>query len=370
MNRKEKFLYQEWLIIIISWIFITNFFSWIVLANLSLFIDITQLREIGKENALADYLSSGFQYLEATLFGILFGFAFGLINYFIRDSKIRRKSFGKIILIQSLLYLTALIITFFIIYSLFKILDIFPAGVEPLHFAQTITFEYMLSMLLYFTFFILLTNFVLQVNKRFGPGNLIKMVLGTYHTPKEEHRIFLFLDLKDSTGIAEKLGHKVYSQFLANCYYDLTDIIIKYRAEVYQYVGDEVVLSWGVKSGLEDLNCIKAFFAYENELVKQKDFYMNNYNVVPEFKGGMDMGFVTVAEVGDIKREIAYHGDVLNTAARIQDHCNSLGVKILISEHLEKMLPSVNDFQNKFMGEVKLRGKKDNVKIYSITYSK
>jgi len=31
-----------------------------------------------------------------------------------------------------------------------------------------------------------------------------------------------------------------------------------------------------------------------------------------------------VAEVGEIKTEIAYHGDTINTAARIQEQCNVL----------------------------------------------
>ncbi|MBL1214006.1 MAG: adenylate/guanylate cyclase domain-containing protein [Ignavibacteriae bacterium] len=369
MNRKAKILYKEWLFIIIAWIFITNFFSWLVLVNLGLFMDITQVRIMGEENVIAQYLSSGYQYLEGTLFGIFFGFAFGLINHFISDSKIRRKSFGKIILIESTLYFGALVGAFIIVYLVLKIFDIFPKDVELLNYANFITLEYILSMGLYFAFFIILTNFILQVNKKFGPGNLAKMMLGTYHTPKEEHKIFLFLDLKDSTGIAEKLGHKTYSQFLANCYYDLTDIILKYKADVYQYVGDEVVLFWDVKTGLEDLNCIKTYFAFEKKISGQKEFYFNNYGILPEFKCGMDMGYVTAAEVGDIKREIAYHGDVLNTAARIQEQCKQFGTKVLISEHIEEKLPSLKSFQKEYIGEVKLRGKREDVKIFSITYS-
>ena len=81
------------------------------------------------------------------------------------------------------------------------------------------------------------------------------------------------------------------------------------------------------------------------------------------------MGYVTVAEVGDIKREIAYHGDVLNTAARIQEQCKLLGAEFLISEHLEQNLPALNGFQKKFMGEVNLRGKKEIIKIFSINFS-
>ena len=146
MNRKSKILTKEWLFIILAWIFITNFFSWLIIVNLGLFMDITQLRALGEENVLADYLSSGYQYLEATLFGLIFGSAFGFINHIITDSKVRRKSFGKIILIQSSLYIVALFGAFVLIYSFFKVLDIFPKDVELLQYTDTITFEYLLSM--------------------------------------------------------------------------------------------------------------------------------------------------------------------------------------------------------------------------------
>ena len=41
------------------------------------------------------------------------------------------------------------------------------------------------------------------------------------------------------------------------------------------------------------------------------------YRMVPEFKAGVNSGHVTVAEVGELKKEPAYQGDVLITAARI-----------------------------------------------------
>ncbi len=210
-------------------------------------------------------------------------------------------------------------------------------------------------------------NFIIQVNRKFGPGNLIKQIAGIYHKPSNEFRIFMFLDLKGSTTLAEKLGHETYSQLLRDSFHDLTDIVIKYKAEIYQYIGDEVVLSWKIKDGLKSLNCIKLFFAFDNKLKKRKEFYIKHYYTIPEFKGGMDMGVVTVAEIGDIKREIAYHGDILNTASRIQDQCKVLNKELLISETLEKELPNLHGFKKEFIGKVNLKGKEKDVKIYSLS---
>ena len=78
----------------------------------------------------------------------------------------------------------------------------------------------------------------------------------------------------------------------------------------------------------------------------------------PFFKCGVDCGEVTVAEIGDIKREIAYHGDVLNTAARIEKLCTPQKKKMLISEYLEKVLPKELDgFGKELIGEFELKRK-------------
>jgi adenylate cyclase len=85
------------------------------------------------------------------------------------------------------------------------------------------------------------------------------------------------------------------------------------RAEIYPYVGDEAVLTWPSDISFEDNNCLKAFFEFESELANKRAYYQGHYGVVPVFKGGLNTGRVMVAEVGVVKRDIAYHSDVLNT---------------------------------------------------------
>jgi adenylate cyclase len=62
-------------------------------------------------------------------------------------------------------------------------------------------------------------------------------------------RIFLFIDLKSSTSIAESLGNLRYSEFLIDYYDDMTDAILMSKAEIYQYIGDEIVLTWSFARG-------------------------------------------------------------------------------------------------------------------------
>ena len=49
---------------------------------------------------------------------------------------------------------------------------------------------------------------------------------------------------------------------IQNCFQDVNKVIPKYYAEVYQYVGDEVVLTWLKEEGLRNNNCINFYFAF------------------------------------------------------------------------------------------------------------
>ena len=73
-----------------------------------------------------------------------------------------------------------------------------------------------------------------------------------------------------------------------------------------------------------------------------------------------------VAEVGVVKKELAFHGDVINTSARIQSECNNYGVSILVSEQLIGDLHKTNDYTQKSLGSVLLKGKNEKVNIYTL----
>lgn len=175
----------------------------------------------------------------------------------------------------------------------------------------------------------------------------------------------MFLDLKSSTTIAENIGHMRYSQLIQDCFIDLS-VVQNFKAEIYQYVGDEVVLSWSVSNGLENLNCLKTYFIFQNLLERRGDFYKKKYGLVPFFKAGLNVGDVTVAEVGQIKREIAFHGDTLNTASRIQGMCNDYKKGLLLSQALKELIDEREKLQINLVGEVLLRGKIQPLKIYSV----
>lgn len=178
-------------------------------------------------------------------------------------------------------------------------------------------------------------NFALEIERVIGTGNLWRLFIGRYHRSREEERVFLFMDLKGSTSTAEALGHHRYSELLQECYRDLTQVIMRYEAAIYQYVGDEVVMTWTCSSqGERKRASVQAFFAYQQALMSKKEAYEARFGTTPEFRGGIDAGPVTVIEVGDVKREIVYHGDVLNTAARLLELCKRKDEVLLVSHRV------------------------------------
>ena len=106
----------------------------------------------------------------------------------------------------------------------------------------------------------------------------------------------------------------------------------------FLYVGDEAVMIWNIEEGLRNLNGISVYYSFSNTLISRANYYKSNYGFVPFFKAAIHIGLVTVAEVGVIKREVAYHSDVLNTTTRIQSKCNELKAPLLISKDLKEKI--------------------------------
>ncbi len=212
-------------------------------------------------------------------------------------------------------------------------------------------------------------RFLFALSQKLGPGVLRKWLLGHYHEPREEERIFLFLDMKDSTTLAEKLGNLKFSALVRDFFQDLTLPVLQTKAEVSHYIGDEAVLTWTMPAGLANANCVRIFFEFEKSITRREPYYFEKYGLIPGFKAGAHCGKVIATEVGEVKSEIVFHGDVLNTAARIQGLCNELGERLLVSSELASQLPMSPEMNRREIGKVDLKGKAEDVGIVAIRSS-
>ena len=315
---------------------------------------------------LTGYMLSYHQYVEATLFSFLFAILFIFIHYLTEKKEYGRMGFGKIILLKSVTYIIGFTVIFIILYVL--ITNLTPQSKETLaYFSWTSSTKLFLgTYILFLITQIVFLNFIIQADRTFGPSKLANFLTGKYHIPVVEDRVFLFIDLKDSTAYAEELGSIKYSMLIKDCIADINTLIKKHKAEIYQYVGDEVVISWPTAETINPSFCVDIFFAFKDLLEDRTDYYQNKYGLVPKFKAGANGGKVTATEIGDIKRDIAYHGDVLNTASRIQGACNEYQQSYMIEASLLNKLSGLDKYHISSIGNIQLKGKHDGTDVYAI----
>ena len=176
----------------------------------------------------------------------------------------------------------------------------------------------------------------------------------------------MFLDLNNSTAIAAALGPFRFNDFKNDFFYDIAEPILETRGQIYQYVGDEAVVTWTVERGLHQGNCLRCVFLVMERIHEQKDRYLARYGVVPEFKAGLHGGTVVTAEIGDIKKDIAHSGDTVNTAARVEAQCRPLDRRVLVSAALLSRCRVPEELEIEDMGEQELRGKAEALRLYSV----
>ncbi len=316
------------------------------------------------EGPLKDYMTGPFVHIELLLVSILFGVMIGVINRITETPQLRRRPAVFVVLFRTSLYLVSLVIVaaivmlFFVqfIFSIEKILQMF----------KTITPQYGISFIIWIILVVGAINFLLEIERIIGQGNMWRLFMGMYRRPIIEDRIFLFMDLKGSTKLAEKLGNQQYSDMIQECYRDLTGIVMRYDATIYQYVGDEVVLCWP-DIEKQTKNAVKTFFSYQKNLFSKKDYYQKKFGEIPEFRGGISAGKVTVSEVGDVKREIVYHGDVLNTAARLLELCKTRDDRLIVSRDVGLALANDKEIIHDWHENVNLRGKSEPVEAFGLS---
>ncbi|QSB26334.1 adenylate/guanylate cyclase domain-containing protein [Flavobacterium sp. CLA17] len=320
------------------------------------------------------YPSSGLKYIFGRniiiipVLATLFGTIIGILEILYFNKWFIQISFTKKIIYKSFVYL--LIISFLLIIIFLTATSEATNAISSKEF-WIVMFSYFtdysfLGILTYIASIILMTQFYTEVSESMGTGLLSNFFLGKYNKPVEEERIFMFLDMKSSTRIAEKLGHVVYFQMLQQYFSDLSGPVIDYSGEIYQYAGDEMIISWRLEKGLRNNTCIRCFFAMKESLMDKSFSYKEKYGLVPQFKAGLHCGKVTTGEIGVLKKEIIFTGDVLNTTARIEGLCNQYDVDILVSDSLAQKLDLSPYYEVESVGKNTLRGKDGQFELFTV----
>ncbi len=324
--------------------------------------------------AIGDGFGSIYPFFNGIAIGVIGGISISFIEFFVFIRPKKRMNFSSLVIAKAIIYslvftllvLTVILVSRTIEFDYNNIIDAY-YGPEFQHFLYKEDLKFIMIYALSLTILII---FIKEISKKLGREVLMNFISGKYYRPKTEERIFMFLDINDSTKIGELLNGLDYHSFVNEFFKDIAESIVTTKGEVYQYVGDEVVVSWSMKKGIKDANCIYTFFYARQTIKRLSKKYMDRFGFVPTFKASIHCGQVIRGEIGDIKSEIVFSGDVLNTTSRIEGLCKTLREPLLISQQLLEKLP---DFIKKSFvskGSFNLKGKEKELKVYALANNK
>jgi adenylate cyclase len=287
----------------------------------------------------------------------------GLTHTFLYPLIIKTRSFFLNLLLRFLVFLILTLSTLALFYSL--------SGLPALNFAakNTKVTTSVMDVFIYLVLIELIIGLTITLRRNLGNTYLNKLIRHAYFTPKDEYRVFMFTDLKNSTALVEKMGSLFFSKFIQECFKDFSNVALDHGGEVYQFVGDEVVTTWRVSRNFDYLNCISLHLALCVRLLNKKQFYLDNYGTFPEFRTSLHSGNVSVALVGEYKTEIAYHGGALNLCSRLQSVCRAHEADLVISESFYQHIAGDRTLNYSPIADIELKGIAEKQLVYQVLYN-
>jgi len=298
--------------------------------------------------------------LQFGLHGILFGLIFGWFELFYAQGVgaewFRRKPFFITLLIKTV-FTTLIIVAVLLIGGLI----IFPERLAEENAVRFFFIDVAVAFSLGLAF-----QLVLAVRTIVGGRVLGNLIIGRYHRPLEEDRIFLFLDLAGSTELAERMGDITAQEMITRFFFDVAQATVAYGGETHRYIGDEVVVTWPLERGTRDAACLECCFAIEDRINRRKEDYLERFGTLPTWRIGLHGGSVVAAECGDDKHEIVFFGDTVNTAARIEQYCKEIGRPLLVSADLVNQMTLPADWKLERFENVRLRGRSSEIDLVAV----
>ncbi len=310
-------------------------------------------------------------YLSTIQFALLAGLSHGIYDVIILHDDSVSKPVPAALLIR-LCYFTAVVctnISICILVQNWYVEGSFFGETGFHHLWQAVNSPRIQAFAIYGVFCGFFITFIRSVNKKFGSSVFVNAFLGKTQNPKEIELIFMFVDLKNSTRLAEKMGHIQYSQFLKEYYRLLSNCCEENGGDIYQIAGDGVYLTWKMSACRKKPKPLLCFDDLEHCFLMTRKRFTKRFGTYPEFKAAAHVGKVTKTEVGNFRSEMAYHGDAVNTTARMQDLCRDLDEDFLLSEKLLKRLPGVEKYNPHPRGAFYLKGKSGKTSIYALRFS-
>ena len=199
--------------------------------------------------------------------------------------------------------------------------------------------------------------FVLTVDGLLGRGVLVNLLRGRYHRPSVEERAVVFLDLKNSTGLTERLGPERFLDLLGRFIALVSQEVRRAGGATYDYRGDGVILVWDGRRTADLAPAAAMLRRLKARLLAQARLYQADFATTPDFRAALHIGPVLVGEIGDDKRAIVLLGDTMNTAARLEEAARDLGHDLICSAEAARRIGPGAGVTVEPLAPVSLRGK-------------
>ena len=297
--------------------------------------------------------------IVGTVYGLLLCVAIGGVELFVLDGPMRDwlngLSFTVNLMVRSTIY--AAIIMTVEGFHLGEIIAGLPVDFSSQNFWSSFISAAVISVLM---------NLGVGIANIIGPRAFLNFITGRYHAPVEENRFVLFVDIAGSTGLAERLGGTAIHRLLDRTFRLLTVAVVDYRGEVLNYVGDEVIVTWRERDGVVDCRPLQCFVAMRDELSRASSQLEREFGAAPRIRGSLHFGPVIVGEIGDVKRAIVFNGDVMNTAARLEELSRNVEGGFLASRAAMERFSSAPPFAVRDLGRLPIRGRADGIDVIGI----
>jgi adenylate cyclase len=171
-----------------------------------------------------------------------------------------------------------------------------------------------------------------------GIETLFHLMIGTYHRPVVEQKVLVFIDINNSTALAERLGALKIKSLVGKFLFDISKPITNHGGEIYLYKGDGLIAIWDWVEAVPHDKILRAIDAVFAAVRREQSRYMAQFGVVPSFRIGVHGGDVVVSEQGDTKRSIGIYGSTINIASRMEEAAKAHGVACAISGDVAQAL--------------------------------
>jgi class 3 adenylate cyclase/tetratricopeptide (TPR) repeat protein len=202
----------------------------------------------------------------------------------------------------------------------------------------------------------------------YTPKHLAERILTSRSALEGERKqvTVLFVDIVDSTQLAERLGPEKMHEVLDGILRLIADAVHRYEGTVNQFLGDGLMALFGAPVALEDhaVRGAYAAFAIQETVAGFSAQLSREPDTELQVRIGMNTGLVVVGKIGDdLRMDYTAVGDTTNLAARMQGA--AAPGTIVVAEATHRLVePYV---RSEAIGPLSLKGIAGPVAAYRLT---